>query len=199
MRDNDNWLRERRRLAGRRRRIMYNNDGDDAYFAPKPTPESFLAARSKGIEGTHVDTYVYSTLANFDSCGHDARVAEISTFVDPFVLPHNHVQALIDQGHDSLSLIVGFCRENGLEVFWSARMNDMHDNWDPRVMTSFRREHPELRLWRDGDYGRPGDNITCLQLFAVIHRRFHVLTVEETLPGPFQRLRRVFCSSVYSG
>jgi hypothetical protein len=109
---------------------------------------------------------VYSTLSNFNSCVHDSRVAEINTLQDPDLLPHNHVRELIAQGRDSLGLIVDFCRRNGLEVFWSARMNDMHDNWYPQFMTRFKREHPELRLWRAGDYGRPGDGEVEPHMYA---------------------------------
>jgi len=161
------WITVRKQAANRRRRVIYNNDGDDVFLATEPTPESFLAARSRGIEGTHVDTYVYSTLSNFNSCVHDSRVAEISRCRDPFIgLSRNHIQALIDQGQDSLSLIIGFCRANKLEVFWSARMNDMHDNWYPVFLTRFKQEHPELRLWRDGDYGRPGDGTIEPHMYA---------------------------------
>ena len=167
MQNNDHWLQARRKAADHRRRIIFNNDGDDVFLAEEPTPESFLAVRTKGIEGTHVDTYVYSTLSNFNSCVHDSRVAEINRIADPFLLKHNHIQALIDQGHDNLSLIIGFCKTNGIEVFWSARMNDMHDNWYPQMMTEFKREHPELRLWREGDYGRPGDGTIEPHMYAV--------------------------------
>ena len=181
MQNNDHWLQARRKAADHRRRIIFNNDGDDVFLAEEPTPESFLAVRTKGIEGTHVDTYVYSTLSNFNSCVHDSRVAEINRIADPFLLKHNHIQALIDQGHDNLSLIIGFCKTNGIEVFWSARMNDMHDNWYPQMMTEFKKQHPELRLWREGDYGRPGDGTIEPHMYASamdygqeeIRRRMH--------------------------
>ena len=160
------WTAVRRQAANRRRRVIFNNDGDDVFLAEAPTPESFLAVRCTGIEGTHVDTYVYSSLSNFDSCVHDSRVAEINRIENPWAFSRNHTQALIDQGHDSLSLVVGFCRAHGIEVFWSARMNDMHDNWEPRMMTAFKRNHPELRLWREGDYGRPGDGTVEPHMYA---------------------------------
>ena len=161
------WTAVRRQAANRRRRVIFNNDGDDVFLAEAPTPESFLAVRCTGIEGTHVDTYVYSSLSNFDSCVHDSRVAEINRIENPWAFSRNHTQALIDQGHDSLSLVVGFCRAHGIEVFWSARMNDMHDNWSPQNMTRFRREHPELRLWREGDYGRRGDGTVEPHMYAL--------------------------------
>jgi len=160
------WTAVRKQAANRRRRVIYNNDGDDVFFAQEPTPESFLAARSKGVEGTHVDTYVYSTLSNFNSCVHDSRVAEISTLRFPSLYPTNHIQAFIDQGQDSLSMVVGFCRANGIEVFWSARMNDMHDNWYPQMLTDLKKNHPELRLWRESDYGRPGDGTIKPHMYA---------------------------------
>lgn len=159
------WTAVRKLAADRRRRVIFNNDGDDVFLAEEPTAESFLATRCNGLKGTHVDTYVYSSLSNFNYCNHDSRIAEIWSDI-PKSLEHNHTRALIAQGRDSLSLIIGFCRANGLEVFWSARMNDMHDNWYPDFMTRFKKEHPEFRLWRDGDYGRPGNGAIEPHMFA---------------------------------
>ena len=166
MRNTDDWLEVHREAANRRRRVMYNNDGDDVCLAAEPTPESILAVRTTGIEGTHVDTYVHSTLSNFTSCVHNSRVAELHTTRDPSLLSRSNIQTLIDQGLDSLTLIIDFCRAHGIEVFWSARLNDMHDNWYPWMMTEFKKKHLDLCLWRDGDYGRPGDGTIEPHMYA---------------------------------
>ena len=50
----NDWLKARKQAASRRRRVIFNNDGDDVFLAETPTPESFLAARTTGIEGNHV-------------------------------------------------------------------------------------------------------------------------------------------------
>ena len=153
----NDWLEVRRRAAHRRRRVILNNDGDDALSAPEPTPESFLAMRCKGLEGSHVDTVAYCTCQGFDHYTHDSRVAQLFTVTHPFLTPRNHARALIEQGRDCLSLVIDFCRANGIEAFWSIRMNDVHDNWYPWNLPDFKKKHRELLLWSEGDYGRPGD------------------------------------------
>jgi len=73
---------------------------------------------------------------------------------------------------------VDFCRQHGLEVFWSLRMNDRHDSYPlgsrrwTYGLAPFKRDHPEYvfgvpadweryradrvkQLWSGVDYGRP--------------------------------------------
>ncbi|MCP4643577.1 MAG: hypothetical protein GY851_24225, partial [bacterium] len=56
----------------------------------------------------------------------------------------------IDQGTDSLEIVVDWCRENDVEVFWSMRMNDVHDAWgawySPHLFPPIKQEHPEWLL-----------------------------------------------------
>lgn len=151
------WTTTRKTAANRRRRVIFNNDGDDACLALEPTPESFLANRCIGLEDSHVDTISYCTCVSFDYYWHDSHIAQHFTGTHDFMFTRNHAQAFIDQGRDSLTLIIDFCRTNNLEVFWSARMNDVHDCWYPWLMPDFKKNHPELLLWRPGDAGRPGD------------------------------------------
>jgi len=62
--------------------------------------------------------------------------------------------ALIEKGRDCLQLVIDFCRRHDKEVFWSLRMNDVHDNWYPSVCPAFKKEHPELLLFQSDDIGR---------------------------------------------
>lgn len=161
------WAAVRKKAADRRRRVIFNNDGDDVFFALEPTPAAFLANRCIGLEGSQVDTIVYCTCAGgFDRYSHDSRVAQLFTATIEPVLPRNHARALIDQGRDNLTLVIEFCRANGLEVFWSIRMNDLHDCWYPCMLSDFKKDHPDLLLWRPGDRGRPGNGTIEPHMFA---------------------------------
>ncbi len=161
------WTAVRQKASSRRRRVIFNNDGDDVFLAREPTPAAFLATRCTGLEGTHVDTIAYCTCAGgFDNYSHESRVAPLFTATIDFVLPQNHARALIDQGRDNLTLVIDFCRAHDLEVFWSIRMNDVHDCWYPRMLSAFKQNHPDLLLWRPGDRGRPGDGMVEPHMYA---------------------------------
>ena len=176
----------RRRAAWRKRRIIMDNDGDDCvYQCTEATPESLLSVRTTGIIGTQIDTLVYSSWNDaFCICTHDSKVAEV--FTTKATCPskpgeirsahqrdaysNNKTADFIAQGTDALRIIVDYCRENGIEVFWSKRMNDMHDSWTGSwyadyVHPRFKKEHPECLMgtredkpqcggWSAVDYGQ---------------------------------------------
>ena len=137
------------RPAGdRRRRIIYNNDGDDlaivAYrnsegsetkiSSEHPYPhryqsvDEFLGKRMKGkIDGTQVDSIFYCGFAGEPN----------------WEFPSKNLSAL---GPDPLKHVVDYAHENGMEFVYSLRMNDIHHavhtgsyRWSP-----FRRKNLHL-------------------------------------------------------
>ena len=149
------WVKERRNIAHRRRRIIMNNDGCDVFSAPEATPEDFWAQRCNGLEKSQVDSIFYCTTMGFNVHTHNSKIAELSAVNDEFLFLNNQAEIFIDQGRDCLQLILDFCRKNKLEMFWSLRMNDIHDNWYPKMYSQFKKEHPQLLLFQPEDVGRP--------------------------------------------
>ena len=162
----DAWTKTRERAIARRRRIIMNNDGDDVFRAREATPESFLAERCSGLEGSHVDAIFYSTCVNFGVHSHDSRCAQIYDIEDEVICPRNHAREFIRQGRDNLQMIIDFCRANGMEAFWSLRMNDTHDNWYPFFLMEFKRSHPELLLFQPSDVGRGRQGLVEPHMYA---------------------------------
>lgn len=126
---------ERSRLAARPGRLIMNNDGCDCLYFPRnlaATPENFLKLRTSDLAGTQVDSIAYCSISSgFGQFTHDTRTGEILEHSpsDFGIAPdkRNVARDLIDFGQDPLRLVAGFCRTNGLECFWSIRMNDTHD------------------------------------------------------------------------
>ncbi len=149
------WEKERKKVAHRRRRIIMNNDGDDAYTAPEATPEAFWAQRFNGLEKPHVDSIFYNTsMWSFNRHNYNSKIAELFAGGD-IDIPNNQARIFIDQGWDCLQLALDFCRKNRIEMFWSLRMNDIHDNWYPNMYSQFKKDHPQLLLFQPTDIGRP--------------------------------------------
>jgi len=112
-------------------RLIYNNDGNDHPKSPV-TEQSFLDARSTGLQDSQVDCLSYCT-GVFDLYTHRSDLTQ-PLFAAADAGPGSDaaqkawVNELRDQGHDTLELMTRFARENGRRCFWSMRMNDTHDS-----------------------------------------------------------------------
>jgi len=146
----------RKRLAGRRRRIIFNNDGCDAvYKCDEATPEALLKCRTTDLVGTQVDTISYCTwCSGFGYFTHNTKLGSvfIETRVagapDKIGFSKNTVGAFLEQGTDPLKIMVDFCKQNNIEIWWSMRMNDTHDRYHKLWKASyhyspFKKNHPD--------------------------------------------------------
>ncbi|MBM3472640.1 MAG: hypothetical protein FJX75_05140 [Armatimonadetes bacterium] len=192
----------RRELAHRPRRIIANNDGCDALYFPRDTEvtvANFLAERTTALAGSQVDTIAYCTISSgFSYFTHNTRVGTVLTRqpADYGLLPNtrNVTQDLIDLGSDALQSVVGFGREQRLEVFWSMRMNDTHDvEHRPEkpymLFPPLKVEHPEWLVgdyvkrtpqgrWSSVDYARPEIRDLAFRYIEEICRNYDVDGVE---------------------
>ena len=143
---------KRREMQHRERRLIYNNDSGDIYATGANAPEGFLAVRMKPVLDTQVDSVFYCTGATV-MFSHQAKVGEVyGEYVTGGDLAKN-IEALKAAGTDALALVIGFCHENDLEVFFTHRINDIHDSMDSCdfELATWKREHPEYCLGRRED------------------------------------------------
>jgi len=141
----------REAAAHQARRIILNNDGNDARGIregePK-TPESFLARRTTALEGSQVDAIFYCT-GVFNFYTHKSDETELRGHSDQHQV--DWAWELTEQGTDSLTLITEFGHRHGMEVFWSMRMNDTHDSADGALLCQWKQEHPEYMMGEKGE------------------------------------------------
>jgi hypothetical protein len=146
----------------KQRRIIYNNDGGDLFLPGADTPDRFLSKRLTGILGTQVDSVFYCTGAT-TIFTHLTKVGETyGEFIDQtcdqewalgWLNLKNNIQALRQNGQDVLNIVVEWCKKNSLEIFWTHRINDIHDSMrtcDPEL-SRWKREHPEYCMGPAGD------------------------------------------------
>ena len=147
--------RQRAAAASRSRRIIYNNDSGDIYPAGADTPAGFLAQRMEATQNSQVESVFYCTGAT-TMFSHLARVGETyGEFVTTQGLGDN-IERLKAAGHDVLDLVIEFCRDEGLEVFFTHRINDIHDSMASCnfELSRWKREHPEYCLGRPEAMGK---------------------------------------------
>ena len=145
----------RKEMRHRQRRVIYNNDGNEIFITRLSSPQDFLKQRIEPALGTQLDTIIFSSLVTtlYD---HDTNVGERwDDMVDATKSTNKHalngranMRMLRKAGADCLSLVVDRCHEAGVEVFWSHRINDVHDSilhYD-HLLSQWKRKHPEFLM-----------------------------------------------------
>jgi len=178
----------RKKAKERRRRLIYNNDGNDMSGQIHENPESFLSQRTIPALNTQVDSIFYCTggTTHYD---HDTKVAETSEdmhermkFKDPYsVNRHANMRMLRRAGFDSLSLVTKRGHEAGLEVFWTHRINDIHDSFTDWLLSNWKREHPQYMM------GTPDD----MKRYDISHPRYMWSTLDFEKPEVLDYLYRI--------
>ena len=143
---------QRQEMKTRKRCLIYNNDSGDIYPTGANTPDGFLAVRMKPVLDTQVDSVFYCTGAT-TMFSHQAKVGEVyGKYVTSGDLAKN-IEGLKAAGTDALELAVKFCHENELEIFFTHRINDIHDSMDSCSfeLSTWKREHPEYCLGKRED------------------------------------------------
>lgn len=192
--DMDALRQQRRVLAHRQRRIIFNNDGDEpVYECKKPTPEALLACRTTGLLGSHVDSIFYCTWSSgFGMFTHNTRIGEIFT-ARSGIFSRNLTAEFISRGTDPLAIMVDFARRHNIELFWSMRMNDVHDGSYPELFPKWKKQHPECllgskenkpkgigdgRAWAGVDYGQAIVRERAFRLIEEVCRNYDVDGIE---------------------
>jgi len=152
----DGLQKARHTAASKERRIMYNDDGN--HVKPFTTPDELIDLRLRQLIGTQVDTIAYCTGGGGLFWGHQAHVGET---LGEFVSENDGQQvrdivssldALKALGTDPLAVAVDFGHENGMEVFWSYRMNNIEDSFAAPYLSRWKREHPDFLFGKVEDY-----------------------------------------------
>ena len=150
----DTLAASRKKAAHRRRRIIYNNDGCDAWLAQAPTPEAFPATRAERIVRSQVDSVFYCTTLDTGNYWHRSKIAQLCTEPSPHIELSQRVrlvEALAQRDMDTLALSVDYLHRHGRDILWSHRMNPMESMGHDWILSDFKRDHPEWWLGKTGD------------------------------------------------
>jgi hypothetical protein len=187
---------QRKAAADRRRRIIINNDGGAvARRAKEPTVKAILDDDMTALVGSQVDTMMYcSKSAGFGVFTHPTKYGSVFTLRED-IFSNNQTGPLLAAGIDSLKVVVDFCKQQGIEIFWSMRMNDTHDGsrttYAPVIFKAnkLKVEHPEYLIgtpdqrpkygaWSAVDYARPEIRDLALKFFEEVCQNYNVDGIE---------------------
>ncbi len=128
------------------RRIIYNDDGGAVKHMQSDDIAAMLAQRIKPLIDTQVDSVYYCGHDNFYCAYYPSELEWVELIGD------DGLRKAVQRGADPGRELVTCCRENGLELFWSFRMNDIHESYGGNL-SAFKREHPQWLLGsKDGAY-----------------------------------------------
>ena len=182
----------RRAAVHRQRRLIFNDDGDDAWAGNPDLPpiEGFLDCRLNHLDDCGIDSVFYCTTQSINSFTHNSQLTEVFTSKSG-QFANNRMSALIELGTDPLQLAIDACRQKNQEVFWTLRMNDWHDNFNPALFSRWKREHPELlmgtqkdaakfpfrdlrHIWTPADFAHPDVRDLIVQIVRDVLNRYDV-------------------------
>lgn len=136
----------------RKRRIIMNNDGDMGMaVSEKPiNTENFLKQRTLGLLGSQVDSIFYCS-GILDYYSHRSEESELGFGKDEPT--REYLETLARKGTDPLKMMTDFGRKNGIELFWSMRMNDTHDSSlsSSFLFCQWKKDHPEYLVGKYED------------------------------------------------
>jgi hypothetical protein len=177
-------------------RILFNWDGSDviAMLGDDPTRQRFLDLVFGCLDGSQVDVLLYNL-----GCGNVAEYAsdvlEWPGEADGFKFAsdggrrrYENAKALADAGHNPPKLVAEACRQRGLPVFVSMRMNDIHDAFLPYERPTFKRENPQWLLTelRDNSANLHLDDVPGLERYRhwpdYVRERRAATSLDYSLP-----------------
>lgn len=144
----------RKKAQQRRRRLIYNDDGCGPLASPTGnTPDGFLygpQCRMGALRGSQVDSVFIGSGATHVLI-HPSSVAESYADVlqrygigGEWEVYRVNIRALEALKTDAIQLTIDFCRKHELEVFYSHRINDIHNTFLDAERSTWFREHPKF-------------------------------------------------------
>lgn len=166
--------KQRQDMAHHKRRIIFNNDGDDLAMLGEQamtdplvtrqrevfpvTEEGLLAVRTTPLLGSQVDTIFYYSTWGMKLHHQDGPFGKLYGAPDTSKSTANHRTILAETGKDSLEVMIDVCRRNGKELFYSSRMNDTHDSFANNAEHRYhiRRAHPQWSVLLEHEAEKAG-------------------------------------------
>lgn len=191
--DLDALRQDRREAAHRKRRMIFNNDGDDVIYTEKePTAEALLALRTSPLVGSQVDAIFYSNSLCFGDALHQSQVFRPFLSTD-YIFKDNGLPQLLERNIEPIQVMIDFGRRHGVEIFWDMRMNDTHDamigGYGPYLRPKLKLDHPEYLVgaadkpprhgtWSSVNYAVPEIRELAYRFFEEVCRKFDVDGIE---------------------
>ncbi len=156
-----------------RYRVIFNCDG--SVFNSAGNTDTWIKNLFGPIEDSHVDALFWCDGSGGNTAKYDSNVLEM--WGERIGKPDRHLIQMIAEGNDPPRVVIREGHKRGLDVFYSFRINDIHDSLEGNgaELPTFKIEHPE---WMIGE-GHPYGYKTALQFKFPEVRDIKFATIKE--------------------
>lgn len=125
-------------------RVIFNCDGHAVCKDAGGDLKQWIENLFGPLEKSHVEALFWCDGAGGNTANYKSDVLELSGKRSGNVRPW--IQKLLDEGHDPPKIVVQEAKKRGIDVFYSFRINDIHDSFTPDEMATFKVKHPEWMI-----------------------------------------------------
>lgn len=144
-------------------RVIFNCDGHAVAKDAEGDLTQWLENLFAPLENSHVDALFWCDGAGGNTANYASKVLERTGARAG--KPRTYIDDWIDEGNDPPKIVVREAQRRGLDVYFSFRINDIHDSFMPDEMATFKVKHPDWMLGKQ-NYGGVSSFPTALN-FAV--------------------------------
>ena len=164
-----------KRTPVKARRVLFNCDGCSVRIDGNKalSLDTWIGNMFTGLDANHVDALLWCDGSGGNTALYDSAVLELDGA--RIGKPDPWVSKWIEAGDDPPKVVVREARKRGLDVFYSFRINDIHDAFLPGELPTFKVKHPE---WQIGE-GQPYGYHTALNFAVPEVRKLKRRTIEE--------------------
>ncbi len=160
----------------KRYRVIFNCDGHAVAKDADGDLDQWIENLFGPLEDSHIDALFWCDGAGGNTANYDSDVLERTGARAG--QPRTYIDQWIEEGNDPPKIVVREARRRNLDVFYSFRINDIHDSFIPDEMPTFKVEHPE---WMIGErkYGDVTSFKTALNFAVPEVRELKFRVIEE--------------------
>ena len=157
-------------------RVIFNCDGHAVAKDAKGDLNQWIENLFGPLEQSHVDALFWCDGAGGNTANYDSQVLERSGARAG--KPLKYIDKWIAEGNDPPKIVVREAKKRKLDVFYSFRINDIHDSFMPDELPTFKVKHPE---WLIGErkYGDATSFRTALNFAVPEVRELKFRVIEE--------------------
>jgi len=167
---------DEKRPPVKRYRVIFNCDGHAVAKDSKGDLNQWIENLFGPLADSHVDALFWCDGAGGNTANYDSQVLELTG--KRIGKPRPYIAKWINEGNDPPKIVVREAKKRGLDVFYSFRINDIHDAFMPDELPTFKIEHPE---WLIGEqrYGDVTSYRTALNFAVPEVRELKFRVIEE--------------------
>ena len=132
-------------------RVIFNCDGHAVAKDARGDLDQWIQNLFGPLEKSHVDAIFWCDGAGGNTANYQSRVLERTGARAG--KPRTYIDDWIAQGNDPPRVVVRESHRRGLDVFFSFRINDIHDSFMPDEMPTFKVQNPDWMLGKQNYHG----------------------------------------------